>query len=531
MDRTEHRIEALEQRTHLSVSSSNLPLSFDGPGFDSAQKIVPTADGFVVAGLFSGRVDFDPSAGRRRLTARGDTDIYVASFDGTGNFQWVTQFGGDHTDKAMQEFKRRDVLTNPRRLGSFIGRVGEQPREAGEYITDLKVDIQGNIVLGGAFKKTIQIGNRTLTADETIDEDFYDGMVVKLTANGALAWVYNFGGPFDDVAMSVGFDGAANVVVGGYFTRQADFDPGRRVLQLTTLGRDAGFVARLSALGKMSWVYQFGGESGDRLIRNAVNDVAVTARGEVYFGGTFGDTVDFDASKGVREIKSEGQNDAVLGKLNRKGALSWVVSTGGDQADGNSAVALDPSGNVYTAGYFTDEADVDPRPGVNKILKASTEEGDSKSDFNDILVSKFTTDGAPLWQSQMGGGLIELIADLEVAANGTIYTTGSFFGKADFSPGPGTAFLTSTATNDGSIKDSNTNFGRDESYDWFVVSLSPRGKFVAGAKFGGADDDFASGLGLVDNQVLLAGRQVNAVGERDDRDEQSLVRLLGANLA
>lgn len=525
-----HLIDPLEARRHFAISTGLFPLTSGGPGFDNAQKTVATNDGVYVAGLFSGSVDFAPGNARNVLTARGDTDIYLAKYNPNGSLAWVTQIGGDHTDKAMVDFGDRDVLTNPRRLGVFVGRVGEQPRQAGEYVQDLTVDAAGNVVLVGAFKKTIAVNGFSLTADGSIDDDFYDILIAKFNTSGAPAWTRHVGGPFDDVAMSVGTDAGGNVFVGGYFTRQADFDPSSRVKMLRSEGRDSGFVLRLSDAGAFNWVYQFSNDAVDLRERNAVNDIAVTGSGNVYFVGTYSGRTDFDPSATRRfELRSEGETDAYLGLLNRKGALSWALSTGGDVADGNVAVALG-AGAVYTAGYFGDEADVDPRANVTRIYEATPESGRSSPTFSDVLVSRFDLDGTPVWQAQMGGGYIELIADLNIGADGSIYTVGSFFDDADFAPGPSEVILSSAVTNDGSIKDGNTSFGRDRSYDWFISRLSPRGKYVSAARFGGADDDYASGVASLNGQVFLAGRATTARGERDDRNENALVLLLDDNL-
>jgi hypothetical protein len=138
----------------------------------------------------------------------------------------------------------------------------------------------------------------------------------------------------------------------------------------------------------------------------------------------------------------------------------------------------------------------------------------------------------PVWQDQITGPYFERIADMTVAPNGGIYTTGSFFNTVNFAPGKGKAVLTSTLTNDGSIKDSNTNFGRNESYDQFVQVLSPKGKFVSVKQFGSADDDYASGISVTnDGDILLAGRYTRAVGPRDDRQETAIVYLLGEDLS
>ena len=535
-------VESLEPRRHLA-SAGNFPQTFGGAGFDSANRTVPTPDGgYIVAGIFSGTTNFagpGQSIRARRnpfaLTARGDTDIFVVKYNASSQAEWVKQIGGDFSDNSGREFKKRDLPIKPSRIGAFVGVVGSDPRALGEYANDIAVDRAGNVYLAGAFLQTISIGNTTKTADQTFDDKFYDALVVKFAPDGAVAWSRQFGGVFNDNAQSIAVDREGNPYVAGYYSRQMDVDPSSDVRLLSTRGRDAGFVLKMTPGGALGWDYQFDSKSVSLDERNSVNDIAVTPRGEVYLVGTFGDTADFQPGKGAFELDSAGRNDAFLARLNRRGGLIWAVSTGGKESDGSNAVALGADGSVYTAGYFGDKADVDPRPGVVKTFTPAVP-ADSKakvSEFTDILVSRFTIDAAPVWQAQMGGAFWETVTDIQTAPDGSVYTVGSFFDTADFAPGKSRFTLTSlsVSTNDESIRDTNTSFGRRQTYDFYVSRLSPRGKFVSAASFGGQDDDFAGGISVLNNgQLLLSGRAVTPRGPRDDRQEQSLIYLLEADL-
>ncbi len=524
-------IDSLESRRHFSIDAAALPLSFGGPGFDNAQKVVATATGAIVTGLFSGTVDFDPTAGVTSLTARGDSDIYIASYNTNGTLNFAIQAGGDYVDNNFEDFKDRSAPVNPRRLSAFIGQLGELPREAGEYVHDLTVDAAGNIYIAGSFKDSITIGNRTLTADNLFNDDYHDALIVKVDPTGNVLWTRSYGGRFDDVALSLGLDAAGNLFVGGYYTRQADFDPSSRVHMLTTNGRDAGYVMRMSPEGALAWVYQFTSEATDPNLRNAVNDIAVTPSGNVYFVGTFADKADFDPSRKTYLIEAQDDTDAYLGMLNRKGQLNWALATGGDQADGNTAVAIGIDGGIYTGGYFSDEVDVDPRRNVTRIFTATPEKPGDTPKYTDLLVSRFAPTGEPVWQAQMGGEFQEVIADLQIGTDGSVYTLGSFYGNADFAPGTSQVILSSALVDGKSIKDGNATSGRNETFDWFVSRLSPRGKYIDATRIGGQDDDFASGLFVDGNRLYVAGRAVSTrKPDRDDRDETSLILLLDTDL-
>ncbi|MGC4031549.1 MAG: hypothetical protein QM754_07420 [Tepidisphaeraceae bacterium] len=524
--------EALESRC---LRAATLPEVFGGGGFDNVERVIELRDGSkVVTGLFSGSVDFDQTGGTAVLTARGDTDIYVASYATDGSLNWVTQIGGDYHAKEMSQYGKRDIQLNQARFARYVGRVSGQPRLAGEYVNDIARDDAGNVYLVGSFRSTITAGSETLTANADYTSSYYDGLVLKISTTGQVSWAQQIGGGFDDDAMSVGVDRYGAAYVGGYFSREADIGgelPKNPLLK--TDGRDGGYVIRLTTDGDLAWAYSFDSNSVGQDERNAVNDIAVTRSGEVYFAGSFAADADFASGPNAEYVlKANDKTDSVVGKLNRKGRMVWAESTGSDDYDANTNIALDASGHVYTLGYFSEEMDVNPLADVTTIFTPEVEDGDNHPEFSDLLVSKFTSDGTPVWQAQLGSAYIETAADLTVAADGAVYVTGSYFYEMDLAPGKTKYVVESVRTNDGSIKDKNTRFGRNESYDWFVSKLSPNGKFVTGKSLGHADDDYAGGLTVfADGSLAVYGRIVDSdIPDRDDRQEQAWIYEMSPNL-
>ena len=137
-----------------------------------------------------------------------------------------------------------------------------------------------------------------------------------------------------------------------------------------------------------------------------------------------------------------------------------VAIFGGIVNDYGKSVAVDASGNIYTAGYFAGTADFDPGAGTYNLTSAGSD---------DAYVSKLNSSGDLVWAKTFGGTVADYGTSVAVDASGNIYTTGYFAGTADFDPGAGTYNLTSA--------------GND---DVFVSKLNSSGDYVWAKTFGGA---------------------------------------------
>jgi hypothetical protein len=117
--------------------------SFPAASTQQGHAVAVDGDGGIfVAGQFSGSLDF----GGEPLTARGETDIFLAGFAADGGYRFSTQLGGGDTDIARS----------------------------------LAVVPDGGLVLGGSFRGTAPIGSGTLTSAGQSD-----GFLLKLVPSSA----------------------------------------------------------------------------------------------------------------------------------------------------------------------------------------------------------------------------------------------------------------------------------------------------------------------------------------------------------
>jgi len=168
-------------------------------------------------------------------------------------------------------------------------------------------------------------------------------------------------------------------------------------------------------------------------------------------------------------------------------AAGWGLPFGGKDAGVQpTAVALDPSGNVYVAGYFSGKVDFDPSGGVNEIVSLSVASYDA-------FVSKFSPDGAYQWTKTLGGKDGRATpTSLGLGPSGYVYVGGSYSGTVDFNPDSGTTMKTS-----------------DGKYSAFILRLSSSGTYSWCKDFGpnGDDNDWTevTALAVKESALFVVG--------------------------
>ncbi len=433
------------------------------PDYGGSSIALDGSGNVYTTGNFFGTADFDPGAGVFNLTSAGYGDIFISKLDASGNFVWAKAMGGIGSNDGGSSIAL-DGSGNVYTTGYFFGTSDFDPgagvfnlTSAGfEDIFISKLDASGNFVwaksIGGAYQdngSSIALdgsGNVYTTGYffGTVDFDpgagvfnltsagNYDIFISKLDASGNFVWANAMGGPNYDYGYSIAIDGSGNVYTTGDFDGTADFDPGAGVFNLTSGYYDI-FISKLDASGNFVWAKAMGGASFDR-----GSSIALDGSGNVYTTGNFSGTADFDPGAGVFNLTDAGYGDIFISKLDASGNFVWAKAMGCADPNGGSSIALDGSGNVYTTGYFVGTVDFDPGAGVF-ITSAGLE---------DIFISKLDASGNFVWANAMGGADSDYGYSIALDGSGNVYTTGCFFGTADFDPGAGVANLTSAGNYD-----------------------------------------------------------------------------------
>jgi hypothetical protein len=519
-------LEPLENRTLLAFAVG-------GAGLDYGTASARLGDGgTIVAGLFSGSVSFDPAGSTTsQLTSVGASDVFVARYDASEQLVWVRQFGGNEGRFEIEEDlgEAVDVPINPLRAGGefYVGAVGPDPIDAGEYVNALAIAPDGSIYLTGGFRGRVDFdpgpATRRLDSD---DFEFYDAFVVKLTSDGNLVWAHDFGGRFTDVGNDIALDPAGNPYVTGLFTRDADFQPGSSTFNLTARGRADAFAMKLSVNGKLIWASAVGGEEIDRFLIDSGNGIAVDRVGNVFVTGTFAGRADFNPTPARGAdffVEALDETDGFVMQLSARGKLVWVRTFGGFAFDGGSSVSLigDPfNPGVVVAGYFEEDIDVTVEGTTTRLRAAPVVRGREPED-TDLLVSRYDGDGNLRWAKELGGGGYETVGRVVADAAENVFLAGGFWGTADFDPGRARFDLRS-ARSPFEIDDPNEEDEgeRRDSYDAYFASLDGGGRFRFAQRFGGEQDDFAIGLntpaaGASTGTYALVGRLAGAPASLD----------------
>ncbi|NBG65711.1 T9SS type A sorting domain-containing protein [Acidiluteibacter ferrifornacis] len=431
---------------------------------DRGSSIAVDASGNVyTTGIFEGTVDFDPGTGVFNLTSAGNYDIFIQKLDASGNFIWAKRIGGSGYDNGLEIVVGSSG--NIFCVGEFQGTVDFNPgtgtynltAQGGYNIFILKltsfgdfvwaksmkgyghpgsviVDASDNIYTTGSFQDTVDFNPGTGVYNLTSNGSS-DIFISKLNSSGNFIWAKSMGGNGIDGSQSITLDGMGNVYISGLYEGVVDFDPGINTYNLTSNGYSDVFICKLDVNGNFLWAKSVGSSVYYDESRSLVSDV----QGNLYIGGTFYGTVDFDPGVSIYNLTSNAFDDIFILKLNSSGDFVWVKSIGGGSSEHINSMALDTSGNVYATGEYSLTVDFNPNAGTYNL---------TSNGGYDIFILKLNSSGGFVWAKSIGGTGFDNGFSLTTDIHGNLYTTGVFSETVDFDPGIGTYGLTSNGGGD-----------------------------------------------------------------------------------
>ncbi len=304
-------------------------------------------------GFFIGQTDFNPGLDKFLLrTKGGNRDAFVTKLDSNGDLLWAKQIGSVQT---------------------VLG-------------TSIAIDQNEDVYVVGNFTGTLDFYGDNTLEDELSTRGSSDVFIAKYSKTGTFLWAKQLGGDLQDFTSSVVVDHEGSVIV--YANIEGTAKLGDSVFSPLTRSLDKrAIVLKLDANGVLQWSYQVAGN----MYESHGKPLSFDLENNIYVGGSFEGTVDFDVSERKHLLTSTGKEDVFVLKIFSNGNFAWVKNLGGGVASIDNhahAIRVDKDDNVFAVGDFSGKVDFH--------LEESTVTKYSADDNGDIFIYKINQEALKL---------------------------------------------------------------------------------------------------------------------------------------
>lgn len=179
------------------------------------------------------------------------------------------------------------------------------------------------------------------------------------------------------------------------------------IVRYTLLTISFLFCIQVSAQNTAYEITTFGGQSNQ-----IAKGLVTNNNSDLYIGATFDESL----TLGENEYLSSGTDDAVLFRYNLpSNDISWVVHISSIQSNDIYALGIDQNENIFLAGEFWVELDIQGR--------SITTKGDNP---RGLFLAKFNQFGTLEWLEHLQGTGISEITNLAISKEGEILVSGFF---------------------------------------------------------------------------------------------------------
>lgn len=399
-----------------SDSSGNVLLSFTlaGNTNDTPVDFAFDKDGNLwLGGYFYGVLDIDPESGEYLLTSAGETDLFLAKYNPEGELLWAGQFGSlwhdnggriaiDNSGKIhfggrfntiidldpgpdVYEIETSGVYDSDGFIctldseGNFI-KAGQFEGAGGVFISEMKIDAEGNLWCGGSFNETVDFdpGEGVFMLGSP---GYSNCFLVKLDPEGNFITALSYGGGEVISLDNLVFNSQGSLVITGNYRNSADFDPGPDEYILNALGSADCYILSLDKDGAFNWAASVGGESNE-----SGNDIAVDIDDNVYVTGYFYGLIDADPGEGTYYLQTDFHANGFLLKLSEEGNFIWAKQLYSDSGNSGTCLLVTDDGSILESGFFYDMADFDPGEQLYVLWGSGFNEIFIRKLFNDLTI-------------------------------------------------------------------------------------------------------------------------------------------------
>ena len=344
---------------------------FGSGNFDSVYGLGTASDAqgtVYVAGRFGGTATF--SDANLTVKSDGDSDAFLAKFDGAGSLQWVRRFGGKGYDTA----------------------------------NGVAVDAGGNVYLAGRYAGPATFDSFTLT-------NFTAGFVAKLeAATGSVLWVYDAALEWFGVAV----DSNSNAYVVGQ-------PPGLQLAGTKLAGPIS--LAKYNSSGARQWYTN--SLAPNLSTSGSGRAIALDSAGNPYITGTFRRVVQFGGTSLTNAaIANNNYDEVFVAKFSTSGIPQWARRGGGEGNDQGLGIAVDGLGNAFVTGYCDNTTALNSGTSVQFDIGGFVFPGATGGGLGNMFLAKFDSGGIGLWARKLGG--MSSGAGLAVSFSGDLFATGTF---------------------------------------------------------------------------------------------------------
>jgi gliding motility-associated-like protein len=399
--------------------------------------IVKTNNQFVYIGGYTTSSTNISTSGSYQPNFVSNEDGFIAKFDSEGQRIWSTYYGGSHVDI----FRTIDFDTN------------------------------NNIYAAGITGSTNNIA--TPGTHQIINNDWYDGMLVKFDANGQRIWGTYYGGEGVDQITSIKIDYNQNLIVAGYtqsvnnITTPNSFKPTVPRAYLTNQGED-GFLAKFNENGLRIWATFYGGNDG----HDSFSSIDIDSNNNIFCSGTTSSFQGIATQGSYRETFNYDTmlwNDTFVVKFNTNGERLFGTYYGGLDYDVNSQILIDKEDNFIISGY-TRSTD-----GIGQTNSFQPNNGGQY----DSYLAKFTNNGNLIWSTFYGGEGLD-----------------GHWGKNSIAIDENNSvFLYSSGTSSNNISTVGSYQENLKAYsNLYIVKFRPTGERIWGTYYGGSIGEYSGDI-------------------------------------
>ena len=407
-----------------------------GSGADAANAMAVDSNGaaYIVGFTESGNL---PTFSAAQAANGGGVDAFVAKLGPGGGLVYCTYLGGSGDDRAFGvavDSAGAAYVTGSTTSRNFPTRSPLQSKPAGsKNAFVLKLAPSGGALaystyLGGNGSNTgngiaVDAAGNAYVVGDTDSINFpagglqsgnrggQDVFLAKIAADGSrLAYSTYFGGANTDHGAAVAVDGLGSAYIAGW-TWSADL-PVAKAFQSTLAGGQDAFIARFNATGDaLLFSSYLGGAGGILTYPETAQAIALDPVGNAYVAGVTS-SADFPL-RSPSQSSRRGSLDGFVAKVSAGGALAYSTYLGGSGVDVANAIAVDPPGNAYVAGYSYSR----DLPVVQALQGANA--GDC-----DAFLAKLDPAGALAYLSYFGGDGSDTAMGVAAGQGGDVYVAG-----------------------------------------------------------------------------------------------------------